>query len=132
LTLREQYLGLGKRNHRHGTPEAERRLSEARVLEFLIFCEVQGVRRLEDIRQEHYAAFIRDLGSRGLSAWTIYKYQLAIRGMSMRRRLRLKIDASLPRQKENRRKRILGAMRAIPDLTPDQIRWILKALNEVL
>lgn len=130
-TLREQYLRLGRRNHRHGTPDAERRLVEARVLEFLTFCAARRIHRLDNIRQEHYAAFIRDLGNRGRSAWTIYKYQLAIRGMSKRRRLRLKIKASLPRQQENRRKRILDALRDIPGLSPDQLRCILKVLDEV-
>ena len=131
-SLREQYLAMGKRNHGHDIPEGERRVAETRVHGFLEHCGARGVRRLEDIRQEHYASFIRSLGSRGRSAWTIYKYQLAIRRMAMRRRLRIKINACLPRQQENRRKMILGALDNVSGLTTDQRRWILKALDGVI
>jgi hypothetical protein len=131
-TLKEEYFQMGKRNHRPDKSEAERRTADDRILAFLAFCEVRGVWRLEGIRQEHYAAFVRELACRGRSGWTIYKYQLAIRGMAKRRGLRIRIDARLPRQLENRRKRILAALDTVSGLTKDQRRWILKALDGVI
>ena len=132
LTLHEEYLILRKRNHKPDKPEAERRTADDRILAFLAFCELRGIRRLEGIRQENYAAFVRELASRGRSGWTIYKYQLAIRGMARRRGLRIRIDARLPRQLENRRKRILATLDTVSGLTKDQRRWILKALDGVI
>lgn len=132
LPLHEEYFRLGKRNHRPDKPKAERLTADARVLAFLTFCEAQGVSRLEGIRQEHYSAFVRELAIRGRSGWIIYKYQLAIRGMARRRGLRIRIDARLPRQLENRRKRIFAALDTVSGLTKDQRRWILKAFDGVI
>lgn len=132
LTLEDEYLKLGKRNHRPDTSKAARRVVEKRVLLFLNFCGIRGVHGLDGIRQEHYAAFIRDLATRRRSGWTIYKYQLAIRGMVRRRGLRIRIDACLPRQKGNRRKRIMIALDTVSGLSTDQRRWILRALDGVI
>lgn len=97
MMLTEQYKRAGRRTVSHGRSPAERRLRQTRVLEFLDWCDVQGVRTFAGIRQEHYASFIRRLHNDGLAERTIYRYRLALREFV--RRWSIRVTVATPQQK---------------------------------
>jgi hypothetical protein len=133
MTLIEQYLRHGRRNHDHGTPDTERRVQEARVCEFLCFCTAQGVRRLQGIEQRHIALFIEELQvHRELSDWTIYKYRLSLQTFARRRGIRIKVLPSMLKAKQRKMQKVEQALTSIAGLPPELRAQILDVLRDTL
>jgi hypothetical protein len=133
MTLKEQYLRHGRRNHDHGMPDTERRVHDARVCEFLIFCDAQGVRRLQGVEQRHVALFLQEIQEhRGLSDWTVYKYKLALQTFAKRRGIRIKVLTSITLAKERKIQKVEQALNLIAALTPELRAQILEVLRGIL
>jgi hypothetical protein len=131
MTLRQKYEDRGRRNHPHGRPEHERKRVDARVCEFLDYAEAQGVRRLSQIEQKHYAAFLHELEMRGVSEWTRYKYQLAIKKLARRHAVGIFVRPALRKETSNRLDRITEVLSACSSLNDEQRAWLTERLNEL-
>jgi hypothetical protein len=130
MSLKMEYLSAGRRNMEHDRTPVEVRLRESRVLRFLSFCDIKGVRTLGGIRQEHYQQYMQQLINSGLSAWSLYRHQLALAELARRRGLRFRIRPSLPSQQKKQRKKIGKILEAVPGLTAELKNEVLRALME--
>jgi len=125
----EQYKRLYLR-YKHQYSKDSNRRRENKVRTFLRFCEGLGVRRIKDIKEEHYRRFVSEfLSSR--AAETKRKYLLALKEFFERAHLPIKVNPSknVRRTKEKKLLRILGVLGIdIRSLEHEKIQEILKIL----
>jgi hypothetical protein len=131
MTLRHKYEDRGRRNHPAGTSEAERKLADSRVREFLDHAEAEGVRRMQELEQKHFTIFMKELELRGVSEWTRYKYQLAIKRMAIRHGVNVIVTPVLRKKASSRREQIMEIVSTCPGLNDEQRTWLTRKLEEV-
>jgi site-specific recombinase XerD len=125
----ERYKRLYLRyKHQYSKDSNKRR--EQRVKTFLRFCARQGVKRIKDIREEHYRLFVSEvLNAKAVE--TKRKYLLALREFFKRAHLPIKVNVSknISRTKERKLQRVLQVLGLkLEDLTYEQVQELLKLL----
>jgi site-specific recombinase XerD len=124
-----KYIRLYLRKKHQYSKNSEARRKQ-RVLAFLRFCEGLGVKRIKDIKEEHYRQFVAEvLSSKAVE--TKRKYLLALREFFQRAHLPIKINISrnIQRTKEKKLLKILELLEIdVKSLDHEKIQKILKLL----
>jgi site-specific recombinase XerD len=124
-----KYLRLYLRKKHQYSKDSENRRKQ-KVLAFLRFCEKQGVRRIKDIREEHFRLFVSEVLSTK-STETKRKYLLALKEFFQRAHLPIQVNPSgnLRRTKEKKLKKLLDILGIdIQNLPYEKIQEVLKLL----
>lgn len=75
------------------------------ILDFLSFCGREyRLKKIEQIKQDHYTGYMRYLSAKGLGATTIYNHALSLREFIERAHLNIRINPS--RALRRRRERL--------------------------
>jgi site-specific recombinase XerD len=125
----ERYKRLYLRyKHQYSKDSNKRR--EQKVRAFLRFCAQRGVRRIKDIREEHYRLFVAEiLNNKAIE--TKRKYLLALREFFKRAHLPIKVNVgrNIQRTKEKKLLKILETLEIkLEDLEHEKIQKLLKLL----
>jgi len=125
----ERYKRLYLRyKHQYSKDSNKRR--EQRVRAFLIFCAQKGVRRIKDIKEEHYRLFVSEVLNTKAPE-TKRKYLLALKEFFERAHLPIKVNVSenIQRTKEKKLSKILGILGIkLEDLEYEKVQELLRAL----
>lgn len=100
---------------------------ELRIKKFLRYCESKGIKRIKDITDKEYRAFVGDILS-GKSVETKRKYLLALKEFFTRAHLpvRVNVQGSVNRTKEKKLNKILEILDI--EITEEQKEKILNLL----
>jgi len=124
-----KYLRLYLRRKHQYSKDSENRRKQ-KVLVFLRFCERLGVKKIKDIKEEHYRLFVAEvLNSK--STETKRKYLLALREFFQRAHLPIQVNPSgnVRRTKEKKLKKLLDILGIdIQSLPYEKIQEVLKIL----
>jgi site-specific recombinase XerD len=124
-----KYLRLYLRKKHQFSKDSENRRKQ-KVLTFLRFCENLGVKRIKDIKEEHYRQFVAQfLNSKATE--TKRKYLMALKEFFERAHLEIKVNPSknVQRTKEKKLKKLLDILGInIQDLEYEKIQELLKIL----
>jgi site-specific recombinase XerD len=125
----EQYKRLYLRyKHQYSKDSNKRR--EQKIKAFLKFCAKHGVRRVKDIREEHYRLFVSEVLNNKATE-TKRKYLLALKEFFQRAHLpiRINITKNITRTKEKKLLKILETLEIrLEDLEHEKIQKLLKLL----
>jgi site-specific recombinase XerD len=117
-----------KKKHQYSKNSENRR--KQKVIAFLRFCENAGVKRIKDIKEEHYRLFVAEvLNSKATE--TKRKYLLALKEFFERAHLPIKINpqGNVRRTKEKKLKKLLDVLGIdIQSLPYEKIQELLKIL----
>lgn len=117
-----------KKKHQYSKDSENRR--KQKVIAFLRFCEKLGVKRIKDIKEEHYRLFVAQvLNSKAPE--TKRKYLLALKEFFERAHLPIKVNVSgnIQRTKEKKLKKLLNILGIdIQSLEYEKVQEILKLL----
>jgi site-specific recombinase XerD len=125
----EKYKRLYLRFKHQYSKDSNRR-REQKVKAFLRFCVKQGVKRIKDIREEHYRLFVSEVLNTKATE-TKRKYLLALKEFFERAHLPIKVNVSknISRTKEKKLQRVLQVLGLkLEDLTYEQVQELLKLL----
>ena len=93
------------------------RQREQHIIGWLEFCGRKfRLERINQLRQDHYTAYMRHLSNKGLSATTIYNHALSLKKFRDRAHLNIKINPS--RALKRRQERLLQENAPTPGSTP--------------
>ncbi len=93
------------------------RQREQHIIGWLEFCGRKfRLERINQLRQDHYTAYMRHLSNKGLSATTIYNHALSQKKFRDREHLNIKINPS--RALKRRQERLLQENAPTPGSTP--------------
>jgi site-specific recombinase XerD len=125
----ERYKRLYLRyKHQYSKDSNKRR--EQKVRAFLRFCAQRGVRRIKDIREEHYRLFVAEiLNNKAIE--TKRKYLLALKEFFQRAHLPIQINITknITRTKEKKLQRVLQVLGLkLEDLPYEKIQELIKIL----
>jgi site-specific recombinase XerD len=124
-----RYLRLYLKKKHQFSKDSENRRKQ-KVLTFLRFCETLGVKRIRDIKEEHYRQFVSQvLNSKAVE--TKRKYLLALKEFFERAHLPIRINVSrnIQKTKERKLQKLLNVLGIdIQDLEYEKIQEILKLL----
>jgi site-specific recombinase XerD len=125
----EKYKRLYLRyKHQYSKDSNKRR--EQKVKAFLAFCAQRGVKRIKEIREEHYRLFVAEVLN-AKSTETKRKYLLALREFFQRAHLPIKINLSrnIQRTKEKKLLKVLEILGIkFESLDYEKIQKLLKIL----
>jgi site-specific recombinase XerD len=125
----EQYKRLYLRyKHQHSKESNRRR--ENIIKAFLQFCERVGVRKIKDIKEEHYRRFVAEFLNTKTTE-TKRKYLLVLREFFKRAHLPIKvnINKNIARTKEKKLRKVLEVLNLkLENLQTEQIQELLKLL----
>jgi site-specific recombinase XerD len=117
-----------KKKHQYSKDSENRR--KQKVIAFLRFCEKLGVKRIKDIKEEHYRQFVAEvLNSKAVE--TKRKYLLALKEFFERAHLPIKVNPSknIKRTKEKKLQKLLSILGIdIQSLEYEKIQEVLKIL----
>jgi site-specific recombinase XerD len=125
----EQYKRLYLRYKHQFSKESNRR-RENRIKTFLRFCEDLGVKRIKDIKEEHYRQFIAEVLNNKATE-TKRKYLLALKEFFQRAHLpiRVNITKNISRTKEKKLIKLLQVLDIkLEDLEFEKVQELLKIL----
>jgi site-specific recombinase XerD len=125
----EKYKRLYLR-YKHQYSKDSNRRREQRVRAFLAFCAKQGVRRIKDIKEEHYRLFVSQILSQK-AIETKRKYLLALKEFFERAHLPIKVNVSknVSRTKERKLQKVLQLLGLkLEDLEYEKVQELLKLL----
>jgi site-specific recombinase XerD len=125
----EQYKRLYLR-YKHQYSKDSNRKREQKIKAFLEFCAKHGVRRVKDIREEHYRLFVSEVLNNKATE-TKRKYLLALREFFQRAHLpiRVNIQRNISRTKERKLCKLLEILGIkLEDLEYEKIQELLKLL----
>jgi site-specific recombinase XerD len=124
-----KYLRLYLRKKHQYSKDSENRRKQ-KVLIFLRFCQGLGVKRIKDIKEEHYRQFVAQvLNSKSVE--TKRKYLMALKEFFQRAHLPIQVNPSgnVKRTKEKKLQRLLKILGIdIQNLEYEKIQEILKLL----
>ena len=125
----ERYKRLYLRyKHQYSKNSNQRR--EQKVRAFLKFCAKHGVRRIKDIKEDHYRLFVAEILNNKATE-TKRKYLLALREFFQRAHLPIKVNITknISRTKEKKLLKLLEILEVkLEDLQPEKIQKLLKLL----
>ncbi|MCI4454647.1 MAG: hypothetical protein JHC25_06880 [Thermodesulfobacterium sp.] len=124
-----KYIRLYLRKKHQYSKDSENRRKQ-KVLTFLRFCEGLGVKKIKDIKEEHYRLFVSQVLS-SKSTETKRKYLLALNEFFNRAHLGIRVNPSknIQRTKEKKLQKLLSLLGInIQDLEHEKIQEILKLL----
>jgi site-specific recombinase XerD len=125
----EQYKRLYLR-YKHQYSKDSNRRREQRVRVFLRFCAQRGVKRIKDIKEEHYRQFVSEvLNSKATE--TKRKYLLVLKEFFQRAHLPIKVNVqgNIARTKEKKLIKLLQVLDIkLEDLEYEKIQKLLKIL----
>ena len=124
-----RYIRLYLRKKHQYSKDSENRRKK-KVIAFLRFCERAGVKRIKDIKEEHYRQFVAQVLSTKATE-TKRKYLLALREFFTRAHLPIKVSVqrNIQRTKEKKLKKLLDVLGIdIQSLPYEKIQEILKIL----
>jgi site-specific recombinase XerD len=125
----EQYKRLYLR-YKHQYSKDSNRKREQRVKSFLRFCATKGVKRIKDIKEEHYRLFVAEVLNNKATE-TKRKYLLALKEFFKRAHLPIKvnINKNIARTKEKKLRKVLEVLNLkLENLQTEQIQELLKLL----
>jgi len=124
-----RYIRLYLRKKHQYSKDSENRRKQ-KVLTFLRFCESLGVKRIKDIKEEHYRQFVAQvLNSKATE--TKRKYLMALKEFFERAHLPIMVNPSknIQRTKEKKLKKLLEILGIdIQSLPYEKIQEVLKIL----
>jgi site-specific recombinase XerD len=125
----EQYKRLYLR-YKHQFSKDSNKRREQKVKVFLIFCAQRGVKRIKDIREEHYRQFVAEvLNSKATE--TKRKYLLVLKEFFQRAHLPIKVNVqrNIARTKEKKLIKLLQVLGIkLEDLEYEKVQELLKLL----
>jgi site-specific recombinase XerD len=125
----ERYKRLYLRYKHQYSKESNKR-REQKVKAFLAFCAKKGIKRIKDIREEHYRQFVAEvLNTKAVE--TKRKYLLALREFFERAHLPIKVSVqkNIQRTKEKKLRKLLSILGIdIQSLEYEKIQELLKIL----
>jgi len=125
----EQYKRLYLR-YKHQFSKDSNKRREQRVRVFLIFCAQKGVKRIKDIKEEHYRLFVSEVLNTKAPE-TKRKYLLALKEFFERAHLPIKVNVSknIQKTKEKKLLRILEILGIkLEDLEYEKVQKLLELL----
>jgi site-specific recombinase XerD len=125
----EQYKRLYLRYKYQFSKDSNKR-REQRVRVFLIFCAQKGVKRIKDIKEEHYRLFVSEVLNTKAPE-TKRKYLLALKEFFERAHLPIKVNVSknIQRTKEKKLLKILEILGIkLEDLEYEKVQKLLELL----
>jgi site-specific recombinase XerD len=125
----ERYKRLYIR-YKHQYSKDSNRRRENRIKAFLRFCAQKGVRRIKDIKEEHYRLFVSEVLNTKAPE-TKRKYLLALKEFFQRAHLPIKVHPSknIQKTKEKKLLRILEILGIkLEDLKYEKVQELLKVL----
>jgi site-specific recombinase XerD len=125
----EQYKRLYLR-YKHQFSKDSNKRREQRVRVFLIFCAQKGVKRIKDIKEEHYRLFVSEVLNTKAPE-TKRKYLLALKEFFERAHLPIKVNVSknIQRTKEKKLLKILEILGIkLEDLEYEKVQKLLELL----
>ena len=125
----ERYKRLYLR-YKHQYSKDSNRRREQKIKAFLAFCARRGVKRIRDIREEHYRQFVAEVLN-AKATETKRKYLLALREFFKRAHLpiRINVQRNVQRTKERKLQKLLEILGIdIKSLEYEKIQEILKIL----
>jgi len=124
-----RYIRLYLRKKHQYSKDSENRRKQ-KVIAFLRFCEKLGVKKIRDIREEHYRLFVAEVLNTKATE-TKRKYLLALKEFFERAHLPIKINpqGNVRRTKEKKLKKLLDVLGIdIQSLPYEKIQELLKIL----
>jgi site-specific recombinase XerD len=125
----EKYKRLYLR-YKHQYSKDSNRRREQKIKAFLAFCAQRGVKRIKEIKEEHYRLFVAEvLNSKATE--TKRKYLLALKEFFERAHLPIKINpqGNIRRTKEKKLRKLLDVLGIdIQSLPYEKIQELLKIL----
>jgi site-specific recombinase XerD len=124
-----RYIRLYLRKKHQFSKDSENRRKQ-KVLTFLRFCEQLGVKRIKDIKEEHYRQFVAQVLN-DKSTETKRKYLLALREFFQRAHLPIQVNPAknARRTKEKKLQKVLNVLGIdIQSLNYEKIQELLKIL----
>jgi len=125
----EQYKRLYLR-YKHQYSKDSNRRREQKIKAFLKFCAKHGVRRVKDIKEEHYRLFVSEVLN-AKSVETKRKYLLALREFFQRAHLPIMVNVqkNISRTKEKKLLKLLQVLDIkLEDLPYEKIQELIKIL----
>ena len=116
--------------YKHQYSKDSNRKREQRVKSFLRFCATKGVRRIKDIKEEHYRLFVAEVLNNKATE-TKRKYLLALKEFFQRAHLpiRVNITKNISRTKEKKLIKLLQVLDIkLEDLDYEKVQELLKLL----
>lgn len=124
-----RYIRLYLRKKHQYSKDSENRRKQ-KVIAFLRFCEKAGVKRIKDIKEEHYRLFVAEvLNSKATE--TKRKYLLALKEFFERAHLPITVNPSknIRRTKEKKLLKVLQILdMKLEDLPYEKIQELLKII----
>jgi len=125
----EKYKRLYLRfKHQYSRDSNKRR--EQKVKTFLRFCAQKGIRRIKDIKEEHYRLFVSEVLNTKATE-TKRKYLLALKEFFQRAHLPIKVNiqGNIARSKEKKLIKLLQVLDIkLEDLDYEKVQELLKLL----
>jgi site-specific recombinase XerD len=125
----EQYKRLYIRYKHQYSKESNRR-RENRIKSFLQFCEGLGVKRIRDLKEEHYRLFVSQILNQKATE-TKRKYLLALKEFFQRAHLPIKVNVgkNISRTKEKKLLKLLQVLDIkLEDLPHEKVQELIKLL----
>ena len=125
----DQYKRLYLR-YKHQYSKDSNRRREQKIKAFLKFCAKHGVRRVKDIKEEHYRLFVSEVLN-AKSVETKRKYLLALREFFQRAHLPIMVNVqkNISRTKEKKLLKLLQVLDIkLEDLPYEKIQELIKIL----